>query len=203
MNSLSKQLVGHDLVDLSANSTPITLRHIRKVLHLNEISFWESLNCSPLYYWHCWAIKEAIYKLNSKMNLLEPFIFPWFDTCSSLNFSASEVYEYQVSIKNIPIYLKIENQVDYVQAIASNYPISDNVDIVTKKSSDSENQSIIVRQIVRDFFPDDESIELDNLNHLDRIGPPVLLRQGNIDPNIDISLSHDGQYVSACIVHES
>ena len=189
--------IGHDIVSLAENNISPTIRHGEKILHPKELHYWQKENFSSLFYWSCWAIKESIYKLNMKVNLVDDLIFPQFNSSLHLCYSSRKYIDYSLKYQGQNIFIRLIQDESYLQAFASTQKLSmENFHLSVERIA-SKDQSHTVRSLILAHIPE-SSIEYENWKK--RVNIPFLYINGKKSTNHDISMSHDGDFASSCVL---
>ena len=189
--------IGHDIVSLTENNISPSIRHGKKVLHPKELHHWERENFSLSFYWSCWAIKEATYKLNMKIDLFDDLIFPQFNSFLHLSYSSQKYIDYSIKYQGQDIFIRLIQDESYLQAFASTQKLSvENFHFSVKRIS-NQDQSNIVRSLILAHIPE-SSIHFEDWKQ--RANIPFLYINGKKSNQHDISMSHDGDFASSCIL---
>jgi phosphopantetheinyl transferase (holo-ACP synthase) len=164
-----------------------------------EFVFWEKNHFDSNFYWTCWAVKESLYKLNMKLNGPFSSIFTQMPSQLNLHYQMNSIFSYSIKIKEEFYYVKVTKMKKYILAISSSIPILNNLNHLLAVNATSDSQSKLIRDLVNQNYPNKV---LGFKNWKNRAKYPVFQFEGKDCDNLDISLSHDGCYVSACILKD-
>lgn len=215
-------LVGNDIVDLKtldALNYPKNLRFVRRVLCEQEQQvFFAHSNSIPLF-WMFWAAKEAVFKIIKKIDPHATFSHRSFQVTIEWDNleTASGLVTYREEIHPVTFTITPE----WVHCIATNgnhfgniaYQVSANNEITCDPSdftpdemaSIFSSESFLVRMLVKNIFRahNGTNCEVRRRPLIKKFGPPEIWCQGEKKRDIDVSMSHDGNYCAALILFNS
>lgn len=202
-----KQKIGNDIVDLldpQAQHKWSKPRFLSKICSVDEQQLILSASDPHTTLWTLWACKEAAFKAIQKENNNARFI-PNQYVCTP-NQQQKDYWHCQYQHLNCQI--KVENKWNYVHAIAILHGDTDlNIPEMQLVSSVSElplalSPSQAVREQAlqlltkRSYF----NCRIVRQEEQGRLRPPTVLYNGQALTNCDLSLSHDGQWISAVLL---
>lgn len=194
---MKKIKVGHDLVSFKENSIPPSIRHGQKIMHPKEFQFWQKSSFCPFFYWQCWSLKESLYKLNMKLGYAEKLIFTQLYTALDQFFSKTKKSTYTHKALGLYLYISVEVTTEYIQTFATNDLHFRKMKIFISDQCNNLNQKSVVRNLVTKNIKS-SSLIFESWNN--RASFPTLLIEGKKREDLDVSLSHDGNFASACIL---
>jgi phosphopantetheine--protein transferase-like protein len=215
------QLVGNDIVDLNTSDAinyPKNLRFIKRVLcEQEQQDFFDHSNSSILF-WKYWAAKEAVFKIIKKIDPNTTFAHRLFQVTLEKNTqsSASGYVTYRDTRYNIIftlspgwIHCVATNGNNFgkivYQVIANNKITCDPNDFTADETASIFSpESFLVRRLVKNIFRahNGTNCEIRRQPLLKKFGPPEIWINGE-KKDIDLSMSHDGNYCAGLILFKS
>ncbi len=191
-------MIGDDVVDL--DDPAIAAHHLRprfldRVLHPSERAALSATRSPKVFLWSLFAAKEATYKLVSKLGT--PVIF------AHAEFVVDDGFR-SVRHRDVEAVLEIETDVarGFTHAVArtagsSRYQRQVEAIPVGADASREARQALLRAMAAQlECAPSELIIErAPKPGSWDGFGPPRLLRHG-VPTTVDVSLSHDGRFVS-------
>jgi len=222
-----KHLIGNDIVDLTTSDALFksqNKRFVNRVLHKSEVSDLLNQNNvkdQDLYLWSCWAAKEAVYKVIKKLKPEVIFSHSNFVVCT---INLDEL----IDKKTIKGFLNYDEKLypviwelgsDFIHCVAFNHDndksymswkVKRSCDLLSNfKFSTKEALSIhsveskLVRFLAKDMLINNgiknAEVIRDPIEN-DRYCPPYISQNNKVLKNMDITMSHDGQFVSCGII---
>ncbi len=183
-------LVGNDVVDLDDvhnAGAHLRERFVARVCHPSELGWVERASDREEAFWRLFAVKEAGYKVVSKLRVPPGFAFRRFVVAPDLT---------SVQFENIVVSVRVKLVWRCVHAVAwlGDPPRGEGV----VSLSPNENSSSAARRALLSYLGGEAGLEVvrDEIEgSWDGYGPPRVLR-GGVQLPIDVSLSHDGRYAA-------
>jgi phosphopantetheinyl transferase (holo-ACP synthase) len=200
--------VGNDLVDLKelANAGKSQdSRFLRKILTDAEVEFVQSAENPDEALWSFWVCKETAYKVIKKSRSNTAFLPRQWTTI--FNKYEKTYIDGQVIISGRDkIYVRIFSNSRYVHCVGADYlwaldKIVWDVDILPERR-DGKNidpslflRECLIRSLASSFCLKARDIKINRIKEKGVLRPPRVYINGK-KSDIDISLSHDGQFVA-------
>ena len=218
----TKQFVGNDIVDLKTSDAinyPKNLRFVKRVLCEQEQQKFFTHSNSSILFWMFWAAKEAVYKIIKKINPKTTFSHRSFQV--TLNEYNSETALGYVTYRDTRYFVSFTISKEWVHCVAISgnnfgkivYQVKANHKILCDPASFSQSEtdsmhspeSFLVRCLVKNIFKDQNGndCEIRREPLLKKFGPPELWLDGKKKWDIDLSMSHDGNYCAGLILFKN
>jgi phosphopantetheinyl transferase len=200
--------VGNDIVDLKEPGNTRKsrdLHFLKKILTDAEIEFVQSAENSDKALWSCWAYKETAYKIIKKSRGHAAFLpCQW-----SVIFkkSKSTYIDGEITAPSAPtVYLRLLSCAGYVHCVGTDCRdalekiICNVVALPQQDKGEKPDASLFLREcltqdLARYFHLKSSDININRIKENGELQPPYLFVSGK-KSDIDISLSHDGQFVA-------
>jgi hypothetical protein len=200
--------IGNDIVDLRepANAGKSRdSRFLKKILTVAEIDFVQNAENPDKALWSLWACKETAYKVIKKKCVDAAFLpRRW---AVILKKSGSACLDGKVKIPDEKaVYVRLFSDFRYVHCVGTDH-LADldrlvcKVEVLPEKENEQRiDPSLFVRKClvlsIADFFRLNVSdIKINRIKEKNELQPPYVYIGGK-KSDIDISLSHDGQFVA-------
>lgn len=217
-----KQFVGNDIVDLQTSDAinyPKNLRFVKRVLCEQELQDFFAHSNPSILFWMYWAAKEAVFKILKKRDSETTFSHRSFQV--TLNEKTLEAASGYVTYRNTRYFVSFTNTKEWIHCVAISghnfgkivFQIKPNHEIPCDANSFSQSEtasihspeSFLVRCLVKSIFKDHngENCEIRREPLLKKFGPPELWLDGERKWDLDLSMSHDGNYCAGLILFKS
>lgn len=217
-----KQLIGNDIVDLKTDdaiSYPKNLRLVNRIMCEEEQESFYHLGGSNTMFWIHWAAKEAVFKIIKKLDQYSIFSHRLYqlkllevNTESAVGFVSykAEVYPVTFSFNQYWVHCMATTIYETGHIISSVRP---NTEIEFSQwslkpqelASIHSKESLLVRCLVKNILKDltGRNFEVQRPVLLKKFGPPELWINDKKCRDMDLSMSHDGNYCAGLILLES
>ena len=213
-----KQFVGNDIVDLQTSDAinyPKNLRFVKRVLCEQELQDFFAHSNPSILFWMYWAAKEAVFKIIKKIDPKTTFSHRSFQvTLKENNLKAASGY---VTHRDTRYSVTLMISQEWVHCVAVSghnfgkivYQVKANHNIPCDPGTFSQSEtasihspeSFLVRCLVKNIFKDHngKNCEIRREPLFKKFGPPELWLDGEKKWDIDLSMSHDGNYCAGLI----
>jgi phosphopantetheinyl transferase (holo-ACP synthase) len=200
--------VGNDIVDLRepANAGKSRdSRFLKKILTVAEIDFVQNAENHDKALWALWSCKETAYKVIKKKCVDAAFLPRQWTVILQKSESASLDGEVKVPDAEV-VYVRLFSHFRYVHCVGADHPADlDSLVCKVEVLPEKENEKRIAPSLfarkcltlsIADFFRLKLSdIKINRVQDKSELQPPHVYIGGK-KSDIDISLSHDGQFVA-------
>lgn len=215
----TKNYVGNDVVDLTTSDAinyPTNIRYVRRVLATDEWNYFHSHSRDVSIFWMHWAAKEAVYKIVKKLEPAAIFSHNSYVLTIQELFSESASgfvnyhnTRFQVTFTITPVYIHciatsagakglIVSQVQELDQITHVPSIMSERELISVHSGESYLVRCLIKNMLKNISGCDYEIYRQPLAK--NYGPPEAWMEGALCRNVDISMSHDGNYCAGLIL---
>ena len=200
--------IGNDIVDLRepANAGKSRdSRFLKKILTVAEIEFVQNAENPDKALWSLWACKETAYKVVKKKRVDAAFLPRRWTVILKKTESACSDGEVKIPDAEA-VYVRLFSHSRYVHCVGADSPadldrLVCKVEVLPEKENEKRiNPSLFARKCLArslaDFFRLNFSdIKINRVKDKSELQPPHVYINGK-KSDIDVSLSHDGQFVA-------
>jgi hypothetical protein len=180
-------------------------RFLKKILTVAEIDFVQNAENPDKALWALWSCKETAYKVIKKKCVNAAFLPRQWTVILKKSESASLDGEVKVPDAEV-VYVRLFSHFRYVHCVGADHPADlDRLVCKVKVLSEKENEkridpSLLARKClalsIADFFRLNlNDIKINRARNKSELQPPYVYI-GSKKSDIDISLSHDGQFIA-------
>jgi phosphopantetheinyl transferase (holo-ACP synthase) len=217
-----QHFIGNDIVDLNtfdAINYPKNLRFVKRVMCEEEQELLFRPGNPDTVFWLHWAAKEAVYKIVKKIEPHSIFSHQLFHLKRlEINHDTAKGYvrykeqEYPVTFSLAQDWIHcIANTINYTGKIISIVKPNDEIEFrhwsirSEELTSVHSKESLLVRCLVKNMLKNVTGKDFEILRPLllKKFGPPELWLDGQKCRDMDLSMSHDGNYCAGIILLES
>lgn len=181
------------------------MRFLKKILTNAEIEFVQSAENSDQALWSCWACKETAYKIIKKSCADATFLPRRWKVIIKNPKAACSDGEVKITDAET-VYIRLFSHSRYVHCVGADSPadldkLICKVEALPEKENEKRiDQSLFLRECLTrslaDFFRLNFSdIKINRIKEKNELRPPHVYINGK-KSDVDISLSHDGQFIA-------